>query len=344
MARNRSAAGLVRLAAMLTRKSQAEARYLQACLGGNAGLAELEPDPAKGGIPVDDKPNPFRDGTDDPDVCLRGPWLDNVVPMRAHRARFSAADLAGHMFRTVSRVGTEAQPGLAVFGPGDGLNDGQRAERVRRCQRRNLPFAVINPIDSITSFLGVRGEGRYASVAIVGRDPQHLVVAVSAGPTLAVAEPGQLLIAQDDGPLRPPGQPVGSPILPGSYVLLSAPESDTVACLAGCPRTAHGGTALSEPANPVLLNGILLGGVEAGYQPDCTPCEGAASYLAATAGRVILDAGRGKKLKSPHHVHDLLGYALRSGERIPGLIVARDDLSARRLLDRVRGSGSASPA
>jgi hypothetical protein len=39
--------------------------------------------PAKAGIPVDDKPNPFQDGTDDPDVCLRGPWLDNVVPMRA---------------------------------------------------------------------------------------------------------------------------------------------------------------------------------------------------------------------------------------------------------------------
>jgi hypothetical protein len=143
VARNRSAARLVRLAAMLTRKSQAKARCLQARLGGNAGPAGLEPDPAKAGIPVDDKPNPFQDGTDDPDVCLRGPWLDNVVPMLAQRARFSAADLAGHMFQ----AGTEAEPGLpvfgqgvfgpGVFGPGDGLGqgggqgDGQRAERVR---------------------------------------------------------------------------------------------------------------------------------------------------------------------------------------------------------------------
>lgn len=81
MARNRSAARLVRVAALLTGKSQPEARHLQACLGGNAGLTGQEPDPAKGGIPVDDKPNPFQDGTDDPDVCLRGPWLDNVASM-----------------------------------------------------------------------------------------------------------------------------------------------------------------------------------------------------------------------------------------------------------------------
>jgi hypothetical protein len=129
VARNRSAARLVRLAAMLTRtrKSQAKAHCLQARLGGSAGLAELDPDPAKGGIPVDDKPNPFQDGMDDPDVCLRGPWLDNVVPMRAHRAHFSAADLAGHMFQTVSQAGTEIGPVLAVFGQ----DDGQRAERVR---------------------------------------------------------------------------------------------------------------------------------------------------------------------------------------------------------------------
>jgi hypothetical protein len=28
------------------------------------------PDPAEAGIPVDDKPNPFQDGTDDPVACL----------------------------------------------------------------------------------------------------------------------------------------------------------------------------------------------------------------------------------------------------------------------------------
>lgn len=49
MARNRSAAQLVRLAAMLPRTGQ---------------------DPPGAGIPVDDKPNPFRDGTDDPVACL----------------------------------------------------------------------------------------------------------------------------------------------------------------------------------------------------------------------------------------------------------------------------------
>ena len=49
MARNRSAAQLGRQAATLPRTGQ---------------------DPAEAGIPVDDKPNPFRDGTDDPVACL----------------------------------------------------------------------------------------------------------------------------------------------------------------------------------------------------------------------------------------------------------------------------------
>ena len=341
MAKNRSAARLVCLAALLTRKSQEEARHLQVGLGGNGGHAELDLDPAEAGIPVNDKPDPFRDGTDDPVACLRGRWPDNVVHLPPARARFPATDIAGHMFRTVSMAGADAEPGLAVFGKGDGLDDGQRAERVRGCQLKNQPFALIDPIDNIASFLGVRGVGRYASVAIVARDLQHLVVAVAAGPTLAVAQHGQLLIAQDDGPLLPARRPVGGPILPGSYVLPAAAGPGSAACHAGCPQPAPGGTILPEPANPVLLNGILLGGVEAGYQPDCTPCEGAASYLAAAAGRVILDAGHGQKLKHPHQVHDLLGHALRSGERMPGLIVARDDLSARRLLDLVRGYGSA---
>jgi hypothetical protein len=341
VARNRSVARQVHLAALLSRASRQEAGHLQAGLGGNGGHAELAPDPADLGIPVDDKPNPFRDGTDDPVAFLGERRPDNVVPMPPPRARFSATDLVHDIFQTVRQAGTDAEPDLAVFGKGDGLDDGQRAERIRRCLRKNRLFAVIYPIDNIASFLGVHGEGRYASVAIVARDLRQLVVAVSAGSTLAVAQPDELLIAQGDGPLLQPSQPPGSPILPGSYVLLSTPESGSAACEAGCPRTALCGTALPEPANPILLNGILLGGVEAGYQPDCTPWEGAASYLAAMAGRVILDAGRGKKLKYPHQVHDLLGHALRSGELMPSLIVARDDLSARRLFDRVRGCGSA---
>jgi hypothetical protein len=341
VARTRSAARLVHLAALLARASQHEARHLQAGLGGNGGHAELAPDSAALGIMVDDQPNPFRDGTGDPVAFLGGRRPDNIVPMPSSRARFSATDLVDHIFWAVRQAGTDAEPGLAVFGTGDGLDDGQRAERIRHCLRKNRLFAEIYPIDNIASFLGVQGAGRYASVAIVGRDLQHLVVAVSAGPTLAVAQPGELLIAQDDGPLLQPSRPLGGPILPGSYVLLSTPEPGRAACQAGCPRTALSGTALPEPANPVLLNGILLGGVEAGYQPECTPCEGAASYLAASAGRVVLDADHGKKLKYPHQVHDLLGQALRSGELVPSLIVARDDLSARRLFDRVRGCGSA---
>ena len=52
MASNRSAARRVRPATMLTRKDG------------------LDPDQAEVGIPVDDKPDPFRDGTDDPVACL----------------------------------------------------------------------------------------------------------------------------------------------------------------------------------------------------------------------------------------------------------------------------------
>lgn len=52
MASNRSATRLVGLATMLT------------------GQDGPGPDPAEAGIPVDDKPNPFQDGTDDPVACL----------------------------------------------------------------------------------------------------------------------------------------------------------------------------------------------------------------------------------------------------------------------------------
>ena len=65
MASNRSAARRVRPATMPARKDR------------------LDADPAEVGIPVDDKPNPFRDGTEDPVA-----WLDRV---QRDRARMTGA-------------------------------------------------------------------------------------------------------------------------------------------------------------------------------------------------------------------------------------------------------------
>jgi hypothetical protein len=65
VASNRSAARRVRLATMPTRKDR------------------LDADPAEAGVPVNDQPNPFRDGTEDPVA-----YLDRV---RRDRPRMTAA-------------------------------------------------------------------------------------------------------------------------------------------------------------------------------------------------------------------------------------------------------------
>jgi hypothetical protein len=58
--------------------------------------------------------------------------------------------------------------------------------------------------------------------------------------------------------------------------------------------------------------------------PECGPCDSAAIYIAAAAGRTIVRAGTGNLLTSPYQVQALLINALLKGGQVPALIAARD--------------------
>jgi len=298
-------------------------------------LRELDPEPGELSIPVNDKPNPFTT------PLMADRYLRNIRPsgnvvQLAIRSRSSwerhADYIASRAFRVVSQIGTDALPGLAVFGDGDGLNDRERAEMIRACLRAKRPLAAISPIDGLTRFLAIDGDDHYASVAIVARSLQHVAIAVAAGPTVAVGTHHTALIQRDGGTWMPAGDLPGGPVLHAS-----------IAAPVGTPGRGRllTGTLFPESGNPVMLNGIVLGGVEASYQPACWPCDSAAIYIAAAASRTTVRAVTGRRLTHPHEVQALLINALRKGEKVPGLIAARDELAAHRLLKDLRRCGIA---
>ena len=189
---------------------------------------------------------------------------------------------------------------------------------------------MIQPIDGITRFLAVDSEDRYASVAIVAFSFQHVAVAVATGSAVAVGTHHAALIRRGGGPWIPARDLPVLPVLPAS-----------VAAPAGIPGPGGRPALFPEWGNQILLNGVVLGGVEAAYQPDCWPCDGAASYIAAAAGRTTVRAVTGRRLTHPHEVQALLVNALRRGGKIPGLVVARHELAAHRLLKQLRRYGIA---
>ena len=168
-------------------------------------------------------------------------------------------------------------------------------------------------------------------MAIVAFSFQHVAVAVAAGSAVAVGTHHAALIRRGGGPWIPAGDLPVLPVLPAS-----------VAAPAAIPGPAGAGRALfPEWGNQILLNGVVMGGVEAAYQPDCWPCDGAASYIAAAAGCTTVRALTGRRLTHPHEVQALLVNALRRGGKIPGLVVARHELAAHRLLNHLRRYGIA---
>jgi hypothetical protein len=305
----------------------AGARQIRADLR-NAPLHELTPEPGETGIAVDDKPNPFTT-PQMADWYLRPPG--DVVPLAIPGPgswEQHAAYAAARAFRVVSQIGTEEIPDLAVVGNGDGLGRGERAETIRACLLGKRPFAAVNPIDEVARFLSVDGEDRYASVAIVARSLHHVAVAVAAGSTVAVGTHHAVLVQRDDGGWIPVGDLPGLPVLPGS---VAAPD--------GTP--SRGGLLFAEWGNAIMLNGVVFGGVETAYQPACWPCDGAAAYIAAAVGRTTVRTVTGRLLTHPYQVQALLINALRKGDKLPALIAARDELSARRLLKDLRRRGIA---
>jgi hypothetical protein len=318
------------VAALMTWQGLAEARRIRSDLR-RLPLRELAPEPGEISIPVDDVPNPFKTPPM-ADRCLRPP--EGVVELSIpYPGSWQHLDYASaRAFRVVSQAGTEALPALRVFGYGDTLSHRQRADKINECLRDRHPFALIKPIDNITAFLAIDGEDRHASVAIVARNLRHVAVAVAAGSTVAVGTHHAALIRRDGGSWIPATELPAVPVLHGSIAApIGTPGRSG-------PQTR---TLFPECGNPILLSGVILGSIEAAYQPDFWPCDGAAMYIAAAAGRTIVRAVTGRQLAHPDQVQGILVNALRKGEKVPGLIAARDELAARRALTYLRRCGIA---
>lgn len=319
-----------KLATAMTSEGLAEARLIRADLR-NYSLWDLPPEPGEISTPIDEIPVPFATplladrylrspGPPDDDACL-GSWKQE------------ADYVAARAFRVVSETGLAALPGLSVFGTGDGLSRVERACRIDACVREKRPFAVIKPIDGITRFLAVDSEERYASVAIVVRTLQHVAIAVACGARAAVGTHHTVLVQRDGDIWIPASDLPDLPVLHGS---IAAPISIP------SPGGLQTGTLIPEWGNSILLNGVVFGAVEAAYQPDCWPCDCAGAYLAAAAGRTTVRAINGRRrVIHPQEIQARLIDALRRGDRAPGLIVARDELAAHRLLNHLRQCGIA---
>jgi hypothetical protein len=330
------------LAAQMTSEGIAEARNVRSDLR-RFGLAELDPDPAEASPFVDDRRSPFAD-LPMADRYLRG------VPSEGDVAHLAVPGtdtwdqhhgyVAARTFRVVQGTGTDALPGLAVFGKGDGMADAERAERIRACLQRQQPFAAIDPLDNIETFLAIDGEERYASAAIVALDRSHVAVSVATGRTVAVGTHHNALV-RSGGKWVPVRDLRRMPIFPASVSApLYAHDRTTPAWPLRHGRAQQIERIFAESGNSILLNGVVLGGVEAGYQPDCAPCEAAAMYIAAAAGCVMLKASTGRFLARPYQVRAMLINALLKGEKVPGLIAARHEFAAHRCLADLRNRTS----
>jgi len=327
------------VAAKLTSVAQAEARLIGADLRSQP-LRDLAPDPDEDSVFVDDKRHSFT-SPDMADRFLRGiaspeDVIHLPVPGPVSREQHAQYALA-RTLRVIRQAGSDMLPGLAVFGQGDGLSHRQRGSAIKGCLRKKEPFAVVKPFDSLDRFLGFYGEDTFASVAIVARGLQHVAISVATGSTVAVGSHQVALVQRDGSTWIRMSELSDLPVLHGSITApLGTPIGDEVESSAFFP----------ESGNATLLNGILLGGIEAAYQPDCWPWDVAASYIAAAAGRTVVRTSGGTRsrrrppLTAPG-VLDTLIKALLEGDKVPGLVVARGQLAAHRLINHLRQGGIA---
>jgi hypothetical protein len=315
------------VAALMTSGGLAVAKAIRADLR-RLAVWDLPPEPGETSVDVDDKPIPFLT------PLMADRYLRSLEPSGPGPGSWEqhVDYVTARAFRAVREIGTDALPGLEVFGPGDGLSLGDRARLINECLRQKRPFAVIKPIDGITRFLSVDSQGRYASVAIVVRGLQHVAIAVGNGSTVAVGTHHRVLVQRAGQAWIPASQLPALPVLPASF---AAPIN----------TSSHGGlqagTLIPEWGNPIMLSGVVLGAVEAAYQPDSWPCDCAGIYIATAAGRTTVRAITGRRLVHPHQVQALVINALRKGEKVPGLVVGRDELAAHRLLHHLRQFGIA---
>ena len=224
--------------------------------------------------------------------------------------------------------------GLAVFGEPDGLDEAERSSAIRDCLQTTKPFVAVNAIDEIDNFLAVHGDALWASAAIAAAGPGDVAVAVATGTAVAVTTCKCGFVSLDGSSWFPIDRLGHMPELIRDHDdrRQQAPRNRFLKFL-GMPEL---GTIYGVSGNSMILNGVVLGGTGAGFQPPCYALDACVAPVAAAADRTVAQADRPQETLSTEQLHSLLLNALVRGERLPGLVIARHEMAARQLARKVR--------
>jgi hypothetical protein len=296
--------------------------------------------------PVDEMFNPFAGDPERADTFLRrlGP-RDRVEHVILHQRNTRRPRWECHVRYANARVFDAAReaaraearrqelPDPVVRGPADRRNLADQAEALAECLCGTTPFVLVNPISGPDCFLAVHGEALWASAAMAVASPEDTATAVASGPAVTVTSRGRGLISLGRGPWIPITETSQIPelirsnmILPGAVVpvpsfrFVAPPEMDALNWLSG---------------NAMILNALILGGIGAVFQPSCYPWDACAVPAAAAAGRTVARVDTQEWL-DPVESEQLLLRTILRAERLPGLVIARHEVAARRLVRRVR--------
>jgi hypothetical protein len=296
--------------------------------------------------PVDNMHNPFAKNPELADRYLRrlGP-KDHVEHLILHqrntrRPRWEnyvsyAKARAFEAARKAAREEADRQrlPGVTIFGKVDRRNLQDQGQAIAACRRGRTPFVLVDPISGPDSFLAVHGDTLWASAAIAAFSLEDIATAVISGPAIAVTSRSCGLISLNASQWIPITETSHTPelmgsnlILPGgaaprpSFQLVTPPEMDAFNWLSG---------------NAMILNAVVLGGIGAGFQPSCYPWDACVVPVAAAAGRTVARVDTQECLNA-EQLHGLLLDTLSQAERLPGMVIARHEVAAKRLVRKVR--------
>jgi hypothetical protein len=300
-------------------------------------VAPLEEEPW-----VDDLPDLL--GGRDPDQFLRFPHQDHAEHLELFKSNTGRPswdnylDYArGRPFESATEAAIRHCPGAAVFGTSDGLSHADRGREIKRCLNADKPLVVIDAISGADEFLAVHGDALWASTAIAACGRTDVATAVASGRVVAVSSADLGFLSLNASSWSPIGNLAHTPeLIRSQLVPLGRGISD--------PRLFWqllrmlGLDAIYGPSgNAMILNGVVLGGTGAAFLPPGHAWHACVAPIAAAAGRTVARIDTREHLTT-NQLHMLLLDSLVKGVPLPGLVVARRDLTARNLVRRLRKS------
>ena len=336
------------LAAATVSGAFAEARAIQTeFLYGAPDVPPLDAQPHEA-TSVNDMPNPFAENAELADQYLRrlGP-KDRVGHLILHQRNTSRPTWENYVSYANARAfeaareavreeaGHRRLPRIGIFGKVDKRDLRGHGQAIAACIRGRIPFVLVDPISGPDSFLAVHGHTLWASAAIAAFSPDDIAVAVVSGPAIAVTSRNCGFVSLNASPWIPIAETSRAPELMRSSLILSGGVSPHPSLQVVTPPEIGAFSWLS--GNAMILNAVVLGGIGAGFQPSCYPWDACVVPVAAAAGRTVARVDTEECLNLDQ-IHRLLLDTLLQAERVPGMVIARHEVAAKRLVRRVRES------